>query len=129
MVRHSYFRELLSFILRNLQIEPASPLRHEVFQPRVTGFIRSQTTMGLLTPAYFIALFRSMCRLSNVPKPLSFCEALRPLPYAVGDEYALNHSCRILSRIISYPGIDTEQRTISIHPIYHFSMMATYDAA
>lgn len=54
--------------------------------------------MGPLTPVYFIALYRSIYRFSNVPKPLSFCEALRLLPYAVESEYTLNHSFRILPK-------------------------------
>lgn len=85
--------------------------------------------MEPLTPAYFIALYRSIYRFSNVPKPLSFCEALRLLPYAVESEYALNHSYRILSRTISNPGVFTEQRTMTTIPIACLSAGALYDAA
>ena len=59
---------------------------------------QSQTTIGPPTPASFIVLYRSLCRFSNVPKPLSLIKARRPLPYAVESEWALNHSFCTLSK-------------------------------
>ena len=48
-VRHPSFRELLDFILWNLQINLTRALRREAFQLHVIGITQLQTTMARLT--------------------------------------------------------------------------------